>query len=340
MTKSFISVVIPTWREGRVLRRCLNSLLAQDYPKNKFEIIIVSHRKLRINEKEIKTIRITKDTNHAEARNIAVQNARGEIIAFCDDDCILPADWLSSASTYFATKEIDLLGGPAVSPKKAPFSYRIGAYLSGSKFAVGPSAPRWRILYPEGEATPFNLILANTFVRKKSFEAVGGFDPNQVPCEEDLLYYKLCQRGGKLIYTPKIACFHPSKPVFLPYAQKVVYYSTGRGVLLAKEPKTSHLAFWIPSLFVVSLLSLPILALFSRLALLVLAIMLLVYWVLNFAQAFYIFWFREKDLRVLLVVPIATLLLHISYGLGVLRGFLSYKLGKRTAFLMPKIEKA
>lgn len=340
MEKPFISIIIPTWRGSKVLNRCLSSLLVQDYPQDKFEIILVSKENLPVKWNKTKVIKIGKNVNHALARNIGVAEARGEIIAFCDDDCILPKNWLSVASDYFVAKGVDLIGGPIVPQKESPFSYRIGGYLSGSKFAVGPSAPRWRILYPEGEATPFDLILANTFVRKKSFEEVGGFDPDQVPCEENLFYYKLRNKGLKLFYTPKIACFHPSKPIFLPYTRKVFFYSIGRGMLLAREPKTFHLAFVTPSLFVIIPLILLILSPFFLLAFSYLLAILLIYSILNLAQALYIFCFRERDLRVFLAVPITTFMLHTSYGLGVLRGFLRYKLGKRKAVLMPNIPKA
>lgn len=339
MYQPFFSIIIPTRRKNNVLRRCLNSLFKQDYPQNRFEIILVSQKKLKFADGR-KIVNLIGGTNHAEARNIAASRAKGEILAFCDDDCILPRGWLSSASSFFVNQTLDLIGGPVVPPKRIPFAFKVGAYLAGSKFVVGPSAARWRILYAEGKANPFNLILANTFLRKKSFEEVGGFDSSQVPGEENLLYYKLQQKGAKLLYTPKIACFHPSKPIFLPLTRKVFFYSTGRGVLLAKEPRTFHYLFWLPTLFVVSLVFLPAFALFFRPALWLLGAMLASYWFLNLAQTLYIFWFRERDLRIFWAVPIATFLLHTSYGLGLLRGFLWYKLGKKSTFLMPKIEKA
>lgn len=339
MKQPFVSIVIPTRRENGILKRCLDSLFRQNYPRNKFEIILISNNPLSSKIKGVKKIK-AKNNNHAEARNLGVKKAKGEIIAFCDDDCILPPNWLSVASRYFVDKKFDLIGGPIAPPKETSFSFRMGAYLSGSKFAVGPSAPRWRKAYPEQKATPFNLILANTFVKKKCFKEVGGFETDQVPGEENLLYYKLQQEECRLLYTPKIACLHSSKPIFLPYARKVFFYSTGRGMLLAREPQSSHLAFWIPSFFVIGLLALPILALFSKWAFSVLIIMFSIYWGLSFAQALYIFWFRERDLKVFWAAPVATFLIHMAYGLGVLRGFLRYKLGKQTAFLMPDIPKA
>lgn len=334
------SIIIPTRRESRIFNRCLTSLLAQDYPQNKFEIIVVSKEPLNVKKKKVKVIKIDQNINHAQARNLGAAKAQGEILAFCDDDSILPKDWLSIASTYFAEKGVDLIGGPILPIKESPFPHRIGGYLSGSKFAVGPSAPRWRKAYPEQRANQFNLILANTFIRKKCFEAVGSFDPNQVPCEEDFLYHKLRHKGYQLVYTPKIACFHPSKPIFLPYARKVFFYATGRGMLLAREPKTFHLAFVIPSLFLFTLLTLLLLSPFFRLASSFLLAIFLVYGLLNLTQALYIFWFREREPRVLLATPITTFLLHVSYGLGVMRGFWRYHLGKRSAVSMPNIKNA
>ncbi len=340
MKKPFISVIIPTWRENKVLTRCLSSLSAQDYPPDKFEIILVSRENLAIKNKKIKVIKIEKRTNHAQARNIGVAKAKGEIFAFCDDDCVLPKKWLSTAIPYFTKKKADLIGGPIVPLKDSPFAYRIGGYLSGSKFTVGPSASRWRRLYPEQKANPFNLILANTFIRKKCFEEVDGFDSSQVPGEENFLYYKLDQMGRKLLYVPEIACQHPAKPIFLPYARKVFFYATGRGILLARRPKASHPLFWIPALFILTLPALVLLSFFSQLAFGCLLAILLVYCLLNIAQPLYIFWVRERDPRVLLVVPPATVLIHLSYGLGFLKGFLRYKLGRKDAVRMPGIFKA
>lgn len=330
-----VSVIIPTWRNNQVLNKCLKSLFAQNYPPSNFEIILVSKNKLAIKNKRVSLIKIGNQINHAEARNIAAKYARGKILAFCDDDCVLPKDWITKATICFKKTQADLIGGPIIPLAKAPFSCRLSAYLTGSKFTVGPSTPRWRDAYPEGNASPFHLILANNFVTKKAFKMVGGFAPDQVPCEENLFYYRLKNQGFRLFYTAKIACFHPAKPIFLPYAQKIFFYSTGRGMLLAREEKTFHPAFIIPSLFVISLLILITVSPFLKPAFLFLIFIMIVYWGLNFAQAFYIFLKRERNINILWAAPMATLLIHLSYGLGVLNGFVRYKLGKKNIIPMP-----
>lgn len=335
MDRPFISIVIPTWRESKVLDRCLDSLLAQDYPRDRFEIIFVSKRKIMAKDKEVKTVKIGKDVNHAEARNIGVARAKGEIIAFCDDDCILPKNWLLAASDYFIKKKADLIGGAIVPPKDAPFAYRIGGYLTASPFVVGFAAIRHKNLPSDREANEFDLILANTFVRKKVFQKVGGFDPNQVPCEENLFYFRLKKAGYKILYATKIACTHPAKPIFLPWARKIFFYATGRGMLSLKTPETFHPQYIIPSIFVLTIAGLGMFSFVSPTARLFLWGIGLTYCILNLVNTFYIFLKLERDPAVLIAVPIATFFVHISYGLGFLNGLLRYLFGKREPVKMP-----
>lgn len=333
--EGFISVIIPTWRESKVLNLCLSSLLAQDYPQDKFEIILVSKENLAIKNKKTKVIKIEKKLNHAEARNIGVSKSQGEIIAFCDDDCILPKNWLSTAADYFIDKKADLIGGPVLPPPKTPFNYRLAGYLAGSRFTVGYAASKFRDVLPEKEANEADLILANTFIKREAFKKFGGFDKDQVPCEENFLYAKLKKNGYKLLYSPKLACVHPAKPIFLPWAKKIYFYATGRGQLIIRAPETFHPQYLVPSSFILFLPFLTALSLFSLLAFSYLLAIILVYSVLSLGNALYIYLKYERSLLIFIVAPIATFVVHVSYGLGFLNGLIRYLLGKREAVKMP-----
>lgn len=335
MFQPFISIVIPTWREGKILEQCLKSLLCQKYPSEKFEIILISRKKIDLKNKKIKAIRIRKSINHAQARNIGVKQAKGEVIAFCDDDCVLPRNWLAVGAKYFALQKADLIGGPALPPSKTSFRHRLGGYLSGSRFCVGFAASRHRPVFPEKEANEFDLILANTFVDKKIFENIGGFCPTQVPCEENYFYSRLKNAGYKLLYCPKIACLHPPKPIFFPWAKKIFFYATGRGLLIARAPNTFHLQYFIPSLFIITLTSLIILSTRDSIYQVLLLTLGLSYLLLTAINALYIYWRFEKDWRVLAYTPLATFLIHWAYGLGFLCGLSRYLLGQKQAVKMP-----
>ncbi len=329
-----ISVIIPTWRDNQSLKKCLDSLLNQKYQNGKFEIILTSKKRLQIKNKKIISLKIGSRVNHAQARNIAAKHARGDILAFCDDDCILPSNWFSIASSYFTKNKADLIGGPVLPLKNTPFSYRLSGYLAGSRFAMGFAAYKFTT-FRERKARESDLILANNFVRKSVFWEVGGFDKNQVPCEENLLYERVRKKGYKLLYVPKLACSHPSKPLLRPLLRKIYFYATGRGLLIARVPETFKFQYLIPSIFVLSLIFLIVSSRFSRSALLLLISTLLVYSILNFVNSFLLFMRIEKNFAIFLIAPPATFIVHCAYGLGFLNGFFRYLLKKRNAVKMP-----
>jgi len=329
----FISFVIPTWRESKILKACLNSLLNQDYPKEKFEIILVSKKKLNVKKEGVQLLQIDEEINHAQARNIGVKKAKGELIAFIDDDCILPSDWLLKASRFFVkpnslglrnANQIALIGGSALPPKDQSIRYRLGGYLSSSIFVIGFASSRHKCLSKIKEAREYELILANNLLRKDIFLNLGGFDPDQVPCEENDLYLRIKKAGYKLIYAPGIFVWHRAKPIFFPWAKKIFFYATGRGLLLARRPKNLRLRYIIPSTFLMGLFLLSVLSFFSKEFFYLLIGILFVYILGNIINAFYIFFKFEKNPLVLLFSPPATFLIHSSYGLGVLFGIYKY----------------
>lgn len=329
----FVSIIIPSWRDHHILQNCLNALFLQNYPKDRYEIIVVKKNKQRI--AKAKTVIIGKSVNHAQARNLGVAKAKGEILAFTDDDCLVPPNWLAKGVAAFRDKKVGLVGGPAVSPREKNWRIRFGSYLSSSFFTVGFAAPRHFPLVKKGEASGPELILANNFVRSNVFKTIGGFDNAQVPCEENLLYFRVKHAGYKLLYLPKLACLHPAKPIFLPWAKKIFFYATGRGLLIARAPEIFHIQYLIPSLFISSLAILAVLSIFLPIARSILLTLILVYTLLTIINTVYIFLKFEKNLAILIIAPIATLIIHWSYGLGFLYGLSRYLLGQKQAVKMP-----
>lgn len=98
MAKPLVSVIVPAYNEEKFIKRCLNSLLNQDLPKDKYEIIVVDNNCID------KTIAIASSMNvgiireteqglvHARIRGI--KEAKGEIIAFLDADSKASPKWL------------------------------------------------------------------------------------------------------------------------------------------------------------------------------------------------------------------------------------------------------
>ena len=115
------SVVVPTYNRVSTLRQCLKGLLIQDHPD--YEIIVVDDGSTdgtaEVLMQEFSSIRYfqQKNAGPAAARNRGLQAATGEIIAFTDDDCLTPPDWLTQlAAGYIRHSEVAGVGGGLIAP--------------------------------------------------------------------------------------------------------------------------------------------------------------------------------------------------------------------------------
>jgi len=331
--KPFVSIIIPTWREAVILSKCLDSLFGQDYPKDKYEIILIANKKIDISDGRVKIIY---GVDYANSRNAGAKIAKGEISAFVDDDCIIPKDWISKAAKYFQDEKISIVGGPALPFEKEKLPYRIGGYLLQSSFSAGFATSRYKILPSVREVQEYNLLTANNFVRKSAFEKIAGFDTSQVPAEESNLYFRTKKAGYKLLYAPDVFVWHRAKPIFLPLSQKIFFYSSGRGLLLARKPEAVKLVYLIPTIFVLTIFFLAILSLFSNKAFYALLAIMDIYLAASLFNAFYIFLKFERNILVFFYSIPAAFLMHFSYGLGLLCGFFKYFSGTAKKGISPK----
>src|SRR4051795_12611618 len=114
--EKYISVVIPTYRRPELLQKCLDALIAQEFPAERFEIIVVSDGPdaktesfiRRIASKEEPRIRfysLPQKKGPAAARNMGWKNASASLIAFTDDDCLPDKRWLSAAWNAYKNED-------------------------------------------------------------------------------------------------------------------------------------------------------------------------------------------------------------------------------------------
>src|SRR5512138_3404025 len=136
-----VSVVVPTYKRPQLLRKCLQALTKQDYPPAEYEFIVVDDAGAQETRSLVESFMetgpasgitpeadpcpslvyaaATQTQGPAAARNLGWRMARGEIIAFTDDDCLPEPDWLKEGVA--ALKE-DFAGvsGQVVVPLSEP----------------------------------------------------------------------------------------------------------------------------------------------------------------------------------------------------------------------------
>lgn len=166
----------------------------------------------------------------AVARNAGLAKARGEIIAFTDDDCLVEQDWLTSMATaYRETAAADAIGGwvGLNDPADLPISIRTAlepVWITDSMHALA------------------QLIGCNFSARAAALRRVGPFDPllgagSAAQSAEDLdLFHRMLRLGLRLRYDPSMRLRHAHgrrDPLALRRLQDG--YVMGRGAFYAKH---------------------------------------------------------------------------------------------------------
>ena len=204
------SVVVPTYRRAELLDRCLAALAAQDFPQDRYEIIVVDDaasaetarqvgRWQRNSPVPIRYLPMREAARHgpAAARNRGWRGAGGAIIAFTDDDCIPASGWLRAGVTALAA--------PGACASAPPL---VGGW--GRTLVPIPSDPtdyeRDAAGLERAEA-----ITANAFYRRDALAVVGGFDERfRAAWREDSdLLFTLLERGARVVPIPAAIVVHP-----------------------------------------------------------------------------------------------------------------------------------
>jgi len=201
------SIIIPAYNRTGTLRQTLVAATDQDF--SEYEVIVVDDGSLddtsMMVEREFPTVRLLRQPNHgpAAARNTGLQAARGEIIAFTDDDCLPPNDWLARLAEGFRRyPNIIGVGGPLLAPASARATNILARY---EEYVV-------RVLYwarddevVGGYSCPAGGT-NNMAYRRDALQAIGGFDPVfPYPAAEDAdLKWRLAQTGAQFLYTPVV----------------------------------------------------------------------------------------------------------------------------------------
>ena len=217
-----VSVVIPTYNRSALLRDAVGSVLAQD-AQTSFEIVIVdnnspddtesvAHGLIAAHSGKVHYVRESQQGN-AHARNRGVQTARGEIIAFIDDDVAVETDWLTTLTNALASRpEMSFVGGRVLPQWSGPPP----SWLTTehwSPLALLDYGPHELIISGEG---PRGLLTANIAFRRRVFTEVGSFSPhlqrvkNLIGSMEDTEFLmRVCRSGKQGLYLPQMIARAP-----------------------------------------------------------------------------------------------------------------------------------
>lgn len=247
----FVSVVIACPAPSDYLTQCLNGLRQQTY-KN-FDVLVLPDYQAEIPVDGL-ALRIiaTGRIRPAEKRNIGICEARGEIIAFLDDDTIPVPTWLEQAVKYFSKPDVGGVGGPGTTPVEDPWMAQIGGRVYAHPLISGGYRYRY---HPDRVRNVDDLPSCNLLVRTSILRELKGFRTDFWPGEDTILCADIVHRLHKrLMYDPWAAVAHHRRPLFGPHLRQIGRYALHRGYFARRFPNTSRrVGYMIPSLLVLGL---------------------------------------------------------------------------------------
>lgn len=240
--KPCVSIIIPVFNDSKRLKRCLEALERQTYPKDLYEIIVVDNNSDE-NTKEIvdqfTQAIITHESKQSSyaARNKGISLAKNEIIAFTDSDCVPASDWIEKGVfNLLKTPKCGLVAG------KIQIFYQ------------NPDQPTAVELYEKVTAFPQKKYVeelnfgatANIFTFKSVIVAVGSFDERLKSSGDYEWGRRVFANGYDQIYAEDTIVEHPARYSFEELNKKIARIIKGKQNLKAQK---NGFSLFLKSLF-------------------------------------------------------------------------------------------
>lgn len=206
------SVIIPVYKREDKSRNCLQALITQDFPHSDFEIWVIEDGSQTKIKEMVEGMKKTFPNFHylwqenkgpAAARNLGIRQSSGEILAFTDNDCVPPPDWLSRLDDGFKRHlEVAGVGGFQEPPEEVIKNNLLARYESYLTRQVYGAASLSEII--GGFEVPTG-VTNNVAFWRKTFDQVGLFDETytgRISGEDPDFKKRVCDAGGKLLFIP------------------------------------------------------------------------------------------------------------------------------------------
>ena len=232
-----LSVLIASDRVRTLLPECLRSLqLDAQRGGPALEVVVCSNEAPTLDGLSIPVRWAQADAgNPARRRNTAARVARGSLFAFLDDDATAEPGWVAAGVS--ALREADVAGGPDPGPHDAPYGERLSNLLLATPgIGSGVPAHEWK---PRGGPvrSPHDVALCNLFVRRETFERLGGFDESFGYIGEDTDFVRRAlDAGARVVLDPAARVRHRRRAVPGPYLAQRWRYRVKTGRLLVERP--------------------------------------------------------------------------------------------------------
>jgi len=322
-----ISIIIPCRNERKFIGVCLNSVIANEYPKEKVEVLVVDGMSDDRTREVIETytrrypfirLLINRKKITAAGLNKGIKEARGEYILWMSAHNEYSKDYVRQCLEHAARFEADNVGGIIkVVPRDDSFIGKSIALALSHPFGVGNSAFRTGTRKPKLVDTVFGGCY-----KRKIFEEIGLFNESLIRGQDMEFSLRMKRAGYKTFLVPQIVSYYYARSDLKTYIQH--NFINGLWAIMPMK-FVSHmpvaLRHLVPLIFSTSLVGLGLLSLVSLLLFRVFLLVFIVYLLTNSYFSIKVA-LKERDWRCAFLMPFSFALLHISYGFGSFLGLL------------------
>jgi cellulose synthase/poly-beta-1,6-N-acetylglucosamine synthase-like glycosyltransferase len=224
-----VSIIVASYNNQNTISECIESILALDYPKEYFEVIVMdgvsSDDTVKIAEQyPVKVVSIR--LNCPAAYNYAFKIAAYPILGFIDSDAKIESDWLKKLAPHLTEPQVAGVSGAIDTWNRDNLWARSIGYELKNRYR--------RIGKYTGRIATMNLLL-----KKSVVEEVGGWD-EKLPSQYDTDFgFRMSEKGYKIAYEPAAVCYHYNRPTLKAYYRQQLQYGKNTLKLYFKH---GHLA--------------------------------------------------------------------------------------------------
>jgi glycosyltransferase involved in cell wall biosynthesis len=324
-----VSIVIPALDEDRAIEGCLQALLAQSYPAELLEIIVVDGGS-RDRTREIVRGHVSRDSrvlllanpgrSTPMGMNIGLRAAKGQLVGLMSAHAEAAIDYLERAVQALRSTGAWAVGGRIQRVATTPTARAIAAVTS-SPFGVGNAAHNYAD-HARWVETAFPGLWP-----KWVFDRIGSFDEELARNQDDELNFRVREAGGRIWYDPSIVVRYESRATYRALFSQYRQYGYWKVRVFQKHPRAARWRHLVPAAWVgLIIVSSAAAAVIPTAA--VLSVVSLGSYGLIIGRASVRL--RQPGLSTGRVL-VAFLTLHVGYGMGFWQGLVVHVLARRLA---------
>jgi cellulose synthase/poly-beta-1,6-N-acetylglucosamine synthase-like glycosyltransferase len=246
----FVSVAIPCLDEEAHIEEFLRSVLAQDWPRDRIEVLVADGMSVDATRETLGRlaaadgrIRLVDNPGRIQAAglNECIRRARGEVIIRMDVHADYAPDFVQKCVAELERTGADNVGGPG-HPKAKTFFQR--CVLAALRSPLGTGGSKYR----QSEQDGFVESVSPGAFNRRVFERVGLFDPNAITNEDAELNQRIVESGGRVYMSRDIVAHYYPRDSMRSLARQYFRHGQGRARTLLKHGKLVSLRPALPFL--------------------------------------------------------------------------------------------